>query len=274
MTTYKPTLMEKLLGRNYKWWFFIKYRIKRRFAYRLNNLFFAIGQFLTLVSTVTVWFLATDGFSETLQERLTYFIFGTLFYSLVYHWPSFELGLEIRNGQISSALIRPHNFFVYYWFKSYFYALVQGFTVILGILITLPIWNSWVSWPTDWTLLLPLIFALPIDVSINFFTEMLVGTFAFWSTEIEGVVINYGLFTNFLSGRLFPLSLIITSFGLNLLNFFAFLFYHPMQILLSKYDNMEILLVFVSGLGWSIFLAWLATAIFQKWLKRNESVGL
>jgi hypothetical protein len=28
-TTYTPTLMEKLLGRNYKWWYIIKYSFEK-----------------------------------------------------------------------------------------------------------------------------------------------------------------------------------------------------------------------------------------------------
>lgn len=272
--TYTPTLMEKLLGKQYKWWVFIKYRVKRRFAYRINNLFFSLGEFLTLVSTISIWILASNGFSPSLNDKFTYFIFGTIFYLLIYHWPSYDVGPEIRDGRITNTLLLPQNTFTYYWFRSYFFALVQGSTVISLILLASPIWYSWVTWPSNllnWLLLLAF---MPIAITIKFFTEMIVACFAFWSTEIDGLMINYTLFTNFFSGRLFPLNLIIGSFFINLINIFAFLFYHPMQIYLGKYDLTQTLLVFTSGIAWCFVLWLLAKWIFHAGLKRNESVGL
>ena len=57
-------------------------------------------------------------------------------------------------------------------------------------------------------------------------------------------------------------------------NPFAYTFYHPMQIYLGKYSQVEILQTFVGGIMWCFVLFILARIIFKKGLKHNEAVGL
>ena len=115
---------------------------------------------------------------------------------------------------------------------------------------------------------------VPISLFLLFLLEISVSFSAFWLTRINGIILNFGFLLAIFSGRNFPLNLLIESFSWNLFNPFAFTFYHPMQIYLGKYSQIEIIQTFVGGIIWCLVLFILARIVFKMGLKRNEAVGL
>jgi ABC-2 type transport system permease protein len=102
---------------------------------------------------------------------------------------------------------------------------------------------------------------------------MLIGFSAFWLTAFFGSASFFDNLKLVLSGKFFPLNT-LTLFKFSFFLPFAFTFYHPMQIYLGKYTNLEIFYVFVGGVIWSIILYFLAKRVFKLGLKKNEAVGL
>jgi ABC-type uncharacterized transport system permease subunit len=115
---------------------------------------------------------------------------------------------------------------------------------------------------------------LPFAYAIGFFLNFMFGCITFWITETEGANSFYNYFKKLLSGNFIPLSILLSFIPLLDFQPFAWLLHHPIQIYLGKYTSVEILWVFVGAVGWSVVLGIMATLIFQKALKRNESVGL
>ena len=274
-TTYTPTLIEKLLGRNYKWWYYLIYRIKQRTTYQINNSLFALGQILILIGTIITWLLASNSELKDpeFQLRLTYFIVGTFFINFIASWPSF-FGYEIKNGHHVKYLLYPQSTIKSIWASYFGVALFQNFIVCLILLASFPIWRNFTYFSLSLESLVFLFLILPFSHLILFFLEFLVGLTAFWTTEIDGLVLNFGFLSKLLAGQLFPLNLLISNIFLNLINPFAYLFFHPMQIYLGNYNLNQILLVFAGGIAWCIVLYFLAKLVFKMGLKRNESVGL
>jgi len=267
--------MEKLLGKNYKWWFVFVYRIKQRTVYQTNNSLFALGQLLVLTGTILTWFVATEAdLSEaSFQARLTYFIIGTFFFNLILSWPSF-FGYDIKHGSHTKYLLYPQSPFKTIWATYFGIAIFQNFIVVLILTLSFPIWSNFVILSGNLWHLFFIVLMIPISHLILFFVELLIGLSAFWTTEIDGLVLNFGFLSKLLSGQLFPLNLLLTNTMLNIINPFAFTFYHPMQIYLGNYNTNQTLLVFAGGLAWCIILYFLAKLVFKLGLKRNESVGL
>lgn len=44
ITTFQPTFVQKLLGKNYKWWYFLKYKFNSRTTSVFDNALFVVGQ--------------------------------------------------------------------------------------------------------------------------------------------------------------------------------------------------------------------------------------
>ena len=266
--------LQKILGQNYKWWYTVKYYFKLRTAYRVDNFFFALGNIFTLISTVLVWFYASGGvLNEDFKLKMSYFVFGTVYFGLVNLWPSF-FGYNIRDGKHTTFLLRPNNFLVSVFFMYLGIALFQMLVLMLIFVALSPFWLSFVTSSIVWSNLIWLVLMIFPSVLIYFFLELIVGMSAFFVTEINGIILNFDFLKSLLMGRLIPLSFFISSFSFGLLNPFGFMFFQPMQILLGKYDLNQIIITLLSSVVWAIILIVVSNKMLKIGLKRNESVGL
>ncbi len=264
---YKPTLLQKLLGKNYKWWYLVVYTIKQNTTYLVSELFFQINQFLPIIAILIISINTGES-----KDILTYLILGNIYFALTISPVSWDVDDDIKKGKISKRLLQPSNYLNFLFVKSVGEMLIAsvGFLIMgsIGILV----FFSQMQFILNGFLYL-ILFAF-ISFIIRFFIEIIVGAVAFWVTDaIGGIFLMKSIFVLF-AGSLFPLSY----FG----NFdkiiqylpFAFTFYHPMQIYLDKYDTTETIWVFVGGIAWCIVLYFLTKLVFKLGLKKNESVGL
>ena len=273
MNEYKPTTIQKLLGRQYKWWYLMKYNFVARTTYRVDQLFFVLGSVVTLVGTLIIWWIAGGKvFDANFQEKLTYFLVGELFYYVIFNFAGF-FGVDIKRGTIAKDLLKPSSYMTYTFVSSIGTAGVQKIVNISILSSALIFFSNYLLHPGLLNIILT-IFLAPISMAIFYFLEILVAFSAFWTTEINGIMLNYTFLSRLLSGKLFPLGLLLSSFSLHIFNPFAFTFYHPMQIYLGKYTPLETFYVFLGGFAWCIVLYFLAKWVFKMGLKKNEAVGL
>ena len=74
---YTPTLMERLLGGQYKWWYLFLYHYKRTTNYLINMAGFRVGDMLRMGSLLILW--SVRGSEDAI---ITYLLVGYLFESL------------------------------------------------------------------------------------------------------------------------------------------------------------------------------------------------
>ena len=272
MTT-KLTFMQKLLGKNYKWWYLYLFTLKRRLSSLPDSLVFSLGHGIIIAGNLTVWWLSNNKQIDlTLSSKFSYFLIGELYFATFLIFNSFY-GFYILRGSHTTKLLLPQSFFKLIMFQYIGEAAIQNVSKIVFITISIILMNSILSFSSIEQLGLLGLFT-PISFSILFLIEFLVSMSAFFLTMINGIILNFNYLAVLLAGRLFPLNLLISDFKTNLLNPFAFTFYHPMQIYLGKYDFNQTILVFAGGISWCIILYFLAKWIFKLGLKRNEAVGL
>ena len=271
--TYTQTFMEKLLGKNYKWWYLMIFQLKSRTSSFFDSALFVTGQLLIVVSTITIWWLAGGKVVDNpFRERVVYFIVGELFFAFIFNFAEFT-AFEIIRGQHISKLLRPQNFFKITFFDLYGQALLQNIvkiTILLCALILIII-----SGITTISFINSVIFLmLPTGLVILFLIKFLVGCSGFFLSRIHGDAMNFTFLSSLLMGRSFPLDLLIPNFWINLLNPFAFTFYHPMQVYLGNYSLNQVLFTILSGIIWSFVLYLVAKFTLKAGLKRNEAIGL
>jgi ABC-2 type transport system permease protein len=241
----------------------------------MDNILFVLGQILILISSLLVWWLANNKIIDhSLQEKWTYFVIGEIFFNLIFNFAEFE-GFDILRGQTTIDLLKPQPYLLLKIFDTYGESLLQNIikSGILAFMLIIMLLTNNITY-FNWINFFQAVCLLPIAWIILYLIEITVAFSAFFMRQMNGVILNFSFFSNLFMGRTFPLNLIIFSQTVLLFNPFAYLFYHPVQIYLGKYSNLEIFYVFLGGIAWCFILYFLAKLVFQIGLKRNESVGL
>lgn len=275
-STYTPTFMEKILGKNYKWFYLVVYNFRLKRTYLGNTIMWTLFWIFSLLGGFFVWWITTkDNQNFDTSMILTYLFVGNMIGSFINSWPSVDLGVMNQTGQLSSKLLTPSSFVFRLYFRYIGSSMLANFsTTVIGYLLCLPILWSYLLPPTNLLSLLFVFLLLPISYTIAFFMSFIFGCITFWMTELEGANTFYFYFRDFTAGKFTPLNFLIPFVFFITYQPFAWLLHHPMQIYLGNYDLNQTLWVFAGGLAWCIVLYFLAKFVFKMGLKKNESVGL
>jgi ABC-2 type transport system permease protein len=266
-TIYKPTFLQKFLGRNYKWWYCLIYNIKLSLAYTTTSVFVIIRDFLPLV----VSFIIYGSFLEA-KDFATYFLLANIFFKIcVIMWDiSWDFRNDIKMGFLVSKLMRPSNIFLHYLcvtIGANFYSL---FINLIILFFTAFFTKANIPFSLN---IFPALGLLILGIFIFYSVEVIIGSITFYSTETAQLIETKNFLIPLLAGSLVFLD--TNSFTkIFIFSPFAFAVYHPTQIYLGKYSNLEILYVFLGGIAWCVALYFLAKLVFKMGLKRNEAVGL
>jgi len=269
---FTPTLKQKLLGRNYKWWYFTIYNINIAQAGIYATI---IGQFANFANSFTliyIWLRAANS-----KEIVTYLVIGQIYRSLVQTFWNEKISTDIVSGKIINLLLVPQNYLQYNFYANLGQRIVRNIGLILTSILVMLVFLNYIQFRLELNLIYILVL-VPISFALNYFLNIAVGFLAFFLKDAR----DYRSTSNsiltvlmILSGTIIPLGQL--PFGLlgyvQLLPT-AWLLHHPMQIYLGKYSALETLYVFLGGIIWCLVLYFLAKWVFRVGLKRNESVGL
>ena len=71
--------MTKLLGRNYKWWYFFVFSMTRITKFKLNIFGYRLGQIIEALGVILVWQANTlSKPTSEINNTMTYFVIGYL----------------------------------------------------------------------------------------------------------------------------------------------------------------------------------------------------
>lgn len=269
-------LSQRILGRNYKWWYLLIYSFKTSTTYRWNSLFWLLSSVVIVMATLVIWNVSLSNGTGpgTFSEMFTYLIVAEIF--IFNNMVQFDIGEEIQNGKISSRLILPVHPLKYYVVRSFGYQFFENSTksfiyffiaVFFGIIV-----NRNLYIPDSGDFIIFLVF-VGLAWVINACISILIGLGAFFLTAFFGLESFISNLRLVLSGRFFPLNLTSYTQFLKYLPF-SFTFFHPMQIYLGKYDSAQKLSLFMATWGWCLVLYVLVMVTYRFGLKRNESIGL
>ncbi len=180
------------------------------------------------------------------------------------------LGKSIKFGDINHELILPVNVLGYY-----LAAMIGSMGVSFGLAALFVVIGWWLVPPASWLGVglfgLHLVLAIVIAFSIN----VLVGSIAFYTTEVAGFKNVVSHIANVFSGAIVPLSLfpgVLQVVALSLP--FAAVVYGPVNALrLTAWTSAEAVSLVVA-VGWAVTLLPLALWTWQRSMRRYEAVGL
>ena len=239
--TYKPTTIQKLLGRQYKWWYLLLFYFKSNNTSRLSSLGYLATSLINSFVLILIWSTSSR---IGLSDIFTYIIIGSLFF-IHFHFSS-DLLQDISNGKIVKFMLYPSNLLLIYIIRDLGWNLfITIINVILNLIIIMVLPNLFIFSNmlnfVSFLLFLPIVFTLLIQI------EILMGCIAFFIPWSWGLLNFFSEVQGVLSGSRLPLNLFY--FTVNI-SFFAsaFTFYHPMQIYLGKYTPLETFYVFLGGI--------------------------
>lgn len=268
ITENQETFLQKLLGKNYKWFYLVKYWIKSNIIYFWSEVFISINRCITLLGTVIIFlYLGKD----SNQPILNYLLLGNLFFAITDPVISWFVSGNIKDGKLTKWLMYPMEYTTFLLFVGIANCFYMSLTYLVSLIPIVLLFHQNISLTGNFGLIL---LCLPIAFVIRFSLQVLAGFSAFWFTEGSGSNHLMQNLENLLSGSMFPLYILPVYFGWLQYSPFAFTFYHPMQIYLGKYNPEQTFWVFLGGIFWCVLLYFLAKWVFKLALKRNESVGL
>lgn len=271
-SSFQPTFMQKLLGRNYKWWYILKYNFVAASRGIGANFYQMLGTSFESLVVFYVWF--SNGNSS---EIITYLLIGRIYKSIPENYFYNTFGQDVINGKIVSQIITPQPFIKFLYFqmigRRFLRNLLESLSYIIAGVIFVAVTKVEIIF--SWRFLILILF-IPITFSINHFFGVLIGSVGFFlkdTREFAGLAGSYLTLRSILSGLILPLDKAPFS-GFFQLTPYAWVLHHPVQTYLGKYDTNQTILVFLGGIAWCVILYFMANSVFKMGLKQNESVGL
>lgn len=247
-------------------------------TYRVN---FLIWRLRTVLQVLTVYYLwlvlippGSDflGYSQT--QMLTYVLGTTLISSIVFSTRTHEIGDNINSGDLSIFLIRPVDYFLY-WFvrdiadKGFNLMFAFAELVILFFLLKPPFFIQ-----TNPLTILFFLVAVFLATLLYFYIGSLLGLIGFWSPEVWAPRFILFILLNFFAGSLFPLDILPKTIY-DAFSFlpFPYLLYFPLKIYLGQLSLNAIFFGFSVSFIWIFFLYGFMRFVWQKGLRIYTAVG-
>ncbi len=245
--------------------------------YRASLVIWMIGHVLEPLVYLVVWSTVsnTQGGSVgsySTREFAAYFIILMLVNHVSYTWIMYEFEYRIREGLLSSALLKP-----VHPIHSDIADNVSSKLITLPLMIVIALILSFLFQPVaspQWWALLLAIPVLFLAFLVRFLLEWTLANAAFWTTRVNALNQLYFVLVLFLSGQLAPLSLFPNPIQvLAALLPFRWLISFPVELLLGRLTLTDTLLGMGAQVVWLGISLFLIRMVWQAGLRIYSAVG-
>lgn len=247
-------------------------------TYRLNFVMWRVRNVFQLLTIYFLWssILAQNtnllGYSQSFM--LTYILGTSLISSIAISSRSYGIGDEINSGNLSNFLIKPINYFFYWFAKDLGDKTMNILFSILELTIIFIFLHPPVFIQTNIFFIFLFIASLVIALILYFFFNILLGFIGFWSPEIWAPRFIFIILLNFFGGILFPLDILPKSVFYVLQGLpFTYILYFPLKIYLGQLSHIEIYRGLLISCIWIGFMYWIVKFIWIKGLRIYTAYG-
>lgn len=157
-------------------------------VYRVNLVMWRVRNVLQLLTTYYLWLAIIPAQGKflgyTQQTMLTYVLGTALVSSIVFSSLVGQVGDEINSGSLSNFLIRPINYFSYWFAKDIGDKIMNSIFSVVEIMIILFILHPQLFFQTNSMYIIFSVISILEGVFIHFFINFLLGCIGFWTSEI------------------------------------------------------------------------------------------
>ncbi|TWU41656.1 hypothetical protein Q31b_31100 [Novipirellula aureliae] len=282
------------------WWTVLQTALEERLVYRGD---FAIGtlmRFLPIITQIFLWYAVFDAIDATsvtadasanstgglapkaeiggfgFADMVAYYLL-TMVARAFSSMPGLAAGIaqQIREGEIKRYLIQPIDLIGFLLLTRIAHKLAFYAVAVLPFALVFFLCRDYFvsGWPPA-HVLVAFIASLIMSFLIGFFFEAAIGMIGFWFLEVSSLLFIFMLFSFFLSGHMFPLTLLPESLGtfVQLLPF-KYLAYFPAAVFLGKIPEDQLAFEMTIQAAWMVFFIVVCRVGYARGVKRYSGFG-
>lgn len=277
-----------LVWRLSMWWTILRTALEERLVYRGDFALGTLMRFLPIITQIFLWYAVFDSIGKVegqeaasiggfgFREIVAYYLL-TMVARAFSSMPGLASGIarQIREGEIKRYLIQPIDLIGFLLLsriahKLAYYAVAVAPFGLVFFLCRHYFVSGWPSAPV----LIAFIASLLMGFLIGFFLEAAIGMIGFWFLEVSSLLFVYMLFSFFLSGHMFPLTLLPEGIG-RFVDFlpFKYLAYFPSAVFLGKIPEADLPMELAIEAAWLAFFIIVCRVAYARGVKRYSGYG-
>lgn len=184
------------------------------------------------------------------------------------------IALQIRNGEIKKFLVQPIDLIGFLFLTRVAHKLVYYGVALVPFAIAFYLFRGYFpGWPPA-DVLVAFAISLVLAFLLGFFMETLMGLVGFWTLEVSSLLWIFMLFNFFLSGQMFPLSILPPPWdSIALAIPLQYLSYFPAAVFLQKITGAAMWQGLAIQVAWTVFFIVACRVAFQRGVRRYSAFG-
>ena len=266
------------------WWMILRTALEERLVYRGDFALGTLMRFLPIITQIFLW-SAVFGAIKSQDDEIAGFRFEDIvaYYLLTMiarafsSMPGLASGIaqQIRDGEIKRYMIQPIDLIGFLLLNRVAHKLAYYTVAIAPFALVFFLCRSYFldGWP-GMPVFLAFVASLVMGFLIGFFLEATIGMIGFWFLEVTSLLFIYMLFSFFLSGHMFPLTLLPDNIE-SIVNFLPlkYLAYFPAAVFLGKIPPEDLPMELGIEFAWLLFFVGLCRFAYQRGVKRYSGFG-
>jgi len=246
-------------------------------AYRASGIIWILTDVTTAVTMPLVWASAAKSGSiggYNSSDFILYYLCMLMLGSFVTSHIMWDLAMEIKEGQFSTALLRPVSFYLVSYLRNVSWRCIRVILFFPCFLILLVLYRSLLGHAvlnlgfTFWI-------SLVLGHLVSFTVVMAMAMLALFTQEVFSIFELYYIPMLFLSGQLFPISL-LPAWASSLAKLFPFYFTTgaPTEILIGRVTGAAAWQAIGIQCVWVVLAYGVAQVLWRKGLRHYNGVGM
>ncbi|EMI16975.1 membrane protein containing DUF990 [Rhodopirellula maiorica SM1] len=270
------------------WWVILRTALEERLVYRGDFALGTLMRFLPIITQIFLWYAvfesigaSTDGEEVTIgkfgfREIIAYYLL-TMVARAFSSMPTLASGIaqQIRDGEIKRYLIQPIDLIGFLLLTRIAHKLTYYVVAIAPFALVFFLCRDYFvdGWPSL-SVFAAFSASLIMGFLIGFFMEASIGMIGFWFLEVSSLLFVFMLFSFFLSGHMFPLTLLPDSIE-PFVQFlpFKYLAYFPAAIFLGKVEPDALPMELGIQFAWLVFFIVVCRFAYSRGMKRYSGYG-
>ena len=202
------------------WWIVFRISLEERLVYRGDFALGTLMRFLPIITQIFLWSAIFETMNRSgesasfggfgFRDMVAYYLLtmiGRAFSSM----PGLSSGIarQIRDGEIKKFIVQPVDLIGFLLLGRVAHKIAYYTVATLPFALVFFLCRSYFvdGWPPI-PIVLGFIASLAMGFLIGFFLEAAIGLIGFWFLEVSSLLFIYMLFSFFLSGHMFPITLL------------------------------------------------------------------
>jgi ABC-2 type transport system permease protein len=270
------------------WWTILRTSLEERLVYRGDFALGTLMRFLPIVTQIFLWWAVFDSIGEVegehaveiggfgFRDMVAYYLL-TMIARAFSSMPGLASGIatQIRDGEIKRYLIQPIDLIGFLLLTRIAHKLAYYAVAIAPFAFVFYLCRDFfvAGWPSP-AVLVAFLASLVMGFLIGFFLEATIGMIGFWFLEVTALLFVYMLFSFFLSGHMFPLTLLPDNIEwfVNLLPL-KYLAFFPAAVFLGKIPTDQLPAELAIQFAWLLFFVFTARLAYARGTQRYSGYG-